>query len=83
MISQMYLPTKIANTFGRTNNGHTPLAAILFCSALGFLSLVGLSEYAFSQVLHPYRRKIKVNKPTNAISYLSPALLFQSFTQEA
>jgi hypothetical protein len=36
--------------FGRTNNGHTPLAAILLCSALGFLSLVGLGEYAQSQV---------------------------------
>ncbi|KAF2184605.1 hypothetical protein K469DRAFT_739270 [Zopfia rhizophila CBS 207.26] len=33
--------------FGRTNNGHTPLAAILLYSALGFLSLAGLSKYTY------------------------------------
>ncbi|KAF1935599.1 hypothetical protein EJ02DRAFT_484259 [Clathrospora elynae] len=44
MLSQQYLPRKIANIFGRTNNGHTPLAAILLCSALGFLSLLGLAD---------------------------------------
>jgi amino acid transporter len=49
MLSQQYLPRNIANVFGRTNNGHTPLAAILFCSALGFLSLIGLAGKSGSQ----------------------------------
>ncbi|CAN9289579.1 unnamed protein product [Alternaria alternata] len=49
MLSQQYLPRKVANVFGRTNNGHTPLAAILLCSALGFLSLVGLADRSSSQ----------------------------------
>lgn len=49
MLSQQYLPRNIANIFGRTNNGHTPLAAILFCSALGFLSLIGLADHTGSQ----------------------------------
>jgi amino acid transporter len=49
MLSQQYLPRNIANIFGRTNNGHTPLAAILFCSALGFLSLIGLTDKSGSQ----------------------------------
>ncbi|KAH8623841.1 aat family amino acid transporter [Alternaria alternata] len=49
MLSQQYLPRKVANIFGRTNNGHTPLAAILLCSALGFLSLVGLADRSSSQ----------------------------------
>jgi amino acid transporter len=50
VLSQQYLPLKYANVFGRTNRGNTPLASILICSALGFLSLIGLSQYAFSQV---------------------------------
>ncbi|KAI2488551.1 Amino acid transporter [Pyrenophora tritici-repentis] len=49
MLSQQYLPRRIANIFGRTNNGHTPLAAILLCSALGFLSLIGLADKSGSQ----------------------------------
>ncbi|EMD63420.1 hypothetical protein GGP41_005918 [Bipolaris sorokiniana] len=49
MLSQQYLPHKIANIFGRTNNGHTPLAAILLCSALGFISLIGLADKSGSQ----------------------------------
>ncbi|KAF2269983.1 hypothetical protein CC78DRAFT_564091 [Lojkania enalia] len=49
VLSQQYLPQRFANIFGRTNNGHTPLASILLCSTLGFLSLFGLSQYAFSQ----------------------------------
>ncbi|KAF2112752.1 amino acid permease-domain-containing protein [Lophiotrema nucula] len=49
VLAQQYLPTKFANIFGRTNRGNTPLASILFCSALGFLSLIGLSQYAYSQ----------------------------------
>lgn len=49
ILSQQYLPRRIANVFGRTNNGHTPLAAILLCSALGFLSLIGLTDGTGSQ----------------------------------
>ncbi|KAH8589041.1 hypothetical protein B0O99DRAFT_664761 [Bisporella sp. PMI_857] len=49
IVAQTYLPTKLANIFGRTNNGHTPLSAILLCSALGFLSLAGLSKYTLFQ----------------------------------
>lgn len=49
MLSQQYLPRRFANIFGRTNNGHTPLAAILLCSALGFLSLIGLADKSGSQ----------------------------------
>lgn len=49
MLSQQYLPRNIASIFGRTNNGHTPLAAILLCSALGFLSLIGLADKSGSQ----------------------------------
>lgn len=50
VLAQMYLPKRAADLFGRTNNGHTPLAAILLCSAFGFISLAGLSNHAFSQV---------------------------------
>ncbi|KAF2875146.1 amino acid permease-domain-containing protein [Massariosphaeria phaeospora] len=49
MLAQTYLSRKLADTFGRTNNGHTPLAAIALCSVLGFLSLAGLSKNAHSQ----------------------------------
>jgi amino acid transporter len=49
MLSQQYLPRNVAHVFGRTNNGHTPLAAILLCSAFGFLSLVGLADKTGSQ----------------------------------
>lgn len=50
VLSQMYMPKRVAKIFGRTNNGHTPLAAILLCSVFGFLSLTGLSNQAYSQV---------------------------------
>ncbi len=49
MLSQQYLPKNVAKVFGRTNNGHTPLAAILLCSGLGFLSLIGLIDRSGSQ----------------------------------
>ncbi|KAF2248498.1 hypothetical protein BU26DRAFT_531763 [Trematosphaeria pertusa] len=49
VLSQKYMPRKIANVFGKTNNGHTPLAAIALCSVFGFISLAGLSKYAYSQ----------------------------------
>ncbi|KAF2728706.1 hypothetical protein EJ04DRAFT_538260 [Polyplosphaeria fusca] len=49
VLAQQYAPRKLADKFGKTNNGHTPIYSILLCSALSFLSLVGLSQYAFSQ----------------------------------
>lgn len=50
MLSQQYGSQKIASVFGRTNQGQTPLAAILLCSAFGFLSLIGLADKVDSQV---------------------------------
>ncbi|KAF1964189.1 amino acid transporter [Bimuria novae-zelandiae CBS 107.79] len=49
MLAQTYLPGKIADVFGRTNNGHTPLSSILLCSLFGFVSLAGLSRHAHDQ----------------------------------
>ncbi|KAL5438880.1 hypothetical protein PMIN05_005597 [Paraphaeosphaeria minitans] len=49
MLAQTYLPRKVADIFGRTNNGHTPLSAILLCSIFGFVSLAGLSRQAYDQ----------------------------------
>jgi len=50
MLAQTYMPRRLAGIFGKTNNGHTPLAAILLCSAFGFISLSGLSRHAYNQV---------------------------------
>lgn len=50
MLAQTYMHRKVADIFGKTNNGHTPLAAILLCSAFGFISLSGLSNHAYAQV---------------------------------
>lgn len=50
MLAQTYLPRRVADIFGRTNNGHTPLSAILLCSMFGFVSLAGLSRQAYDQV---------------------------------
>ncbi|CAI6334541.1 unnamed protein product [Periconia digitata] len=49
MLAQTYLHPRIADVFGKTNNGHTPLRAILLCSAFGFIALSGLSHHAYSQ----------------------------------
>ena len=32
------------NTIGRTNNGNTPILAILICSVFGFLAFLGLED---------------------------------------
>jgi amino acid permease len=59
MLAQTYLPRKAADIFGRTNNGHTPLASIMLCSAFGFIApLAGLSKTAYAQVS---LRKIRVS----------------------
>ncbi|KAF2187484.1 hypothetical protein K469DRAFT_772116 [Zopfia rhizophila CBS 207.26] len=49
ILAQTYMHDSVARTFGRTNNGNTPLAAILLCSALGFLTLIGLANDTYSQ----------------------------------
>ncbi|KAI9751513.1 MAG: Cationic amino acid transporter 2 [Lichina confinis] len=49
-MAQMYgKNTIIARTLGRTNNGHTPVAAILFCSVFGLLSMLGIADRSFDQ----------------------------------
>ena len=53
-MAQMYgKNTIIARTLGRTNNGHTPVAAILFCSVFGLLSMLGIADRSFDQVGGP------------------------------
>lgn len=54
MLAQTYLPRRVADVFGRTNNGNTPLSAILLCSLFGFVSLAGLSRNAHDQVIISY-----------------------------
>ncbi|PVI08350.1 hypothetical protein DM02DRAFT_621234 [Periconia macrospinosa] len=34
-LAQTYLPNRLADIFGSTNGGHTPLAAILLCASFG------------------------------------------------
>ncbi|KAF2803245.1 uncharacterized protein BDZ99DRAFT_453470 [Mytilinidion resinicola] len=47
--AQLYGNTFIKSTLGRTNNGHTPIAAIVFCSSFGFLALLGLADTSYNQ----------------------------------
>jgi yeast amino acid transporter len=37
-------------TFGTTNNGNTPMAAILFCAVFSLLAFLGLCDPTFNQV---------------------------------
>ncbi|KAI4690727.1 uncharacterized protein J4E88_002199 [Alternaria novae-zelandiae] len=76
MLSQQYLPRNIAKIFGRTNNGHTPLAAILLCSALGFLSLIGLADKTGSQ---PRITLSELYTGTAACIYLTLCITFLRF----
>jgi len=76
MLSQQYLPKNIAKVFGRTNNGHTPLAAILLCSALGFLSLIGLADKTGSQ---PRITLSELYTGTAACIYLTLCITFLRF----
>lgn len=48
--------TRVRNTIGRTNNGHTPLAAILVSFVPGLLAfiVVRASTTAFIEVLSPF-----------------------------
>jgi yeast amino acid transporter len=55
-LAQMYGHGFIKNTLGRTGNGNTPVAAIIFCSLFGLIAFVGLADQSFNQV----RRHIQV-----------------------
>jgi yeast amino acid transporter len=51
----MYGNDFIKGTLGRTNNGNTPVPAILFCSLFGLIAFVGLADQSFNQVrAHTY-----------------------------
>ena len=47
---QLYGNSYMRAIFGRTNNGNTPMAAILFSSLFGFLALLVLVNTSFDQV---------------------------------
>jgi amino acid transporter len=51
-VAQNYGNTFVKDTlgFGRTNDGHTPIMAIIFCSFFGLLALAGLKDASFNQV---------------------------------
>jgi yeast amino acid transporter len=46
----MYGNDFIKGTLGRTNNGNTPVAAIIFCSLFGLIAFAGLADQSFNQV---------------------------------
>lgn len=62
MLAQNYAPLKIARVLGRTNDGNTPLASILFCSALGFLSLIGLTDKIGNQVREFFAKGVYITE---------------------
>lgn len=76
ILAQNYMPTWVANSVGRTNNGNTPLTAIIFCSILGFLSLVGLSKDEYSQ---PRLTLSEFFTGSIACVYISECLSFLKF----
>ena len=74
-LAQTYLPNRLADIFGRTNNGHTPLAAILLCASFGFVSLAGLSNHAFNQVRVPHLLGLYVSLTLRLYSLERPCQL--------
>lgn len=48
-LAQQYGNKFLRSTLGKTNNGHTPIAAILCCSSFGLLALLGLADVSFNQ----------------------------------
>jgi len=62
------------DTFGTTNNGNTPIAAILFCSTFSLLAFLGLCDPTFNQVSpkknlsYPHKRDL----PSHSQFSLSP-----------
>ena len=49
-VSRLYGNSYLKATFGRTNDRHTPMTAILFSSLFGFLALLGLADKSFNRV---------------------------------
>lgn len=45
------------NTLGKTNAGHTPIAAILCCSTFGLLAFLGLADLTYNQVRIPVSKQ--------------------------
>ncbi|KAI9800303.1 MAG: Cationic amino acid transporter 2 [Piccolia ochrophora] len=48
-LAQTYGNVFVKKTLGRTNDGHTPVAAILVCSTFGLLAFLGLADKTFDQ----------------------------------
>jgi len=61
-------------TFGTTNNGHTPVTAILFCGAFGLLTFVGLCDTSFDQV-----KSIEQRVGCRMLTSSQPILTLSSF----
>jgi yeast amino acid transporter len=56
-ISQIYGNNLMKNTLGKTNAGHTPIAAILCCSTFGLLAFLGLADRTYNQVSIPISKQ--------------------------
>jgi amino acid transporter len=56
-ISQIYGNNFMKNTLGKTNAGHTPIAAILCCSTFGLLAFLGLADRTYNQVSMPISKQ--------------------------
>ncbi|KAF2831684.1 hypothetical protein CC86DRAFT_431605, partial [Ophiobolus disseminans] len=76
MLLQQYLPRRVAMVFGRTNHGHTPLAAIILCSGLGLLSLIGLADRSGSQ---PHITLSEIKTSTAACINMCQCITFLKF----
>jgi amino acid transporter len=48
-LAQQYGNKQVRNTLGKTNDGHTPIAAILCSSCFGLLAFLGLADESFNQ----------------------------------
>ncbi|MCJ1417616.1 Cationic amino acid transporter 2 [Xylographa parallela] len=75
-ISQLYGNNFIKDTLGKTNSGHTPMAAIIFCSLFGFLAFLGLADTTYNQ---PILTLSAFFTGTIACIYASECLAFLRF----
>ncbi|MCJ1379437.1 Cationic amino acid transporter 2 [Xylographa soralifera] len=75
-ISQLYGNNFIKETLGKTNSGHTPMAAIIFCSLFGFLAFLGLADTTYNQ---PILTLSSFFTGTVACIYASECLAFLRF----
>ncbi|MCJ1283638.1 Cationic amino acid transporter 2 [Xylographa opegraphella] len=75
-ISQLYGNNFIKETLGKTNSGHTPMAAIIFCSLFGFLAFLGLADTTYNQ---PILTLSAFFTGTVACIYASECLAFLRF----